>query len=123
MMINKTTEFINYRHTFHTGLERTPKFLRRESGPVNGSDVIEISDEARQLLQKNSSSALVKAGLKISHDIGALIPESERDADAIRRIRINELSGRIRRGAYDFDSFEKLYGAGGEVVSQLIKVK
>ena len=123
MMINKTTEFINYRHSFHTGLERTPKFLRRESGSVNGSDVIEISEEARQLLLKNSGSALVKAGLRISHDNGALILESERDTDAIRRIRINELSGRIRRNTYDFDSFEKLNGAGDEVLSQLNQVK
>ena len=111
-MVNKTTEFINYRHPFHTGLERTPKFIRKESGSVNRSDVIEISEEARQLLLKNSGSALVKAGLRISHDIGALILASERDADAIRRIRINELSGRIRRGTYDFDRVIDRTGTG-----------
>ncbi len=120
MMINKTTEFINYRHSFYTGLERAPKFLKRESGPVNEIDVIEISDEARQLLLKNSSSALVKAGLQISPEIGALIMASERDADADRRIRNNVLGSLIQRGTYDFDSVDKLRGAGGKILSQLI---
>jgi hypothetical protein len=123
MMINKTTEFINYRHSFHTGLERTPKYLKRESGTVNGSDVIEISEEARQLLLKNSNSALVKAGLRISHDIGALIMSSERDADSDRRIRINVLGSMIQRGIYDFDSLEKIRGTGGKILSQLTRIK
>jgi hypothetical protein len=123
MMVNKTTEFINYRRSFYAGLERTPKFIKRESGSVNGSDVIEISEEARQLLLKNSSSSLVKAGLRISHDIGALIMASERDADADRHIRINVLSSLIQRGTYDFDSLEKLRGAGDKVLSQLTGAK
>jgi hypothetical protein len=123
MMINKTTEFINYRHPFYTGLERTPKFIRRESESVKGSDIIEISEEARQLLLKNSGSALVKAGLRISPEIGALIMASERDVDADRSIRINVLSSLIERGAYNFDSFEKVRGAGGNVLSQLIRRK
>jgi len=122
-MVNKTTEFINYRHSFHTGLERTPKFLKRESGSVNASDIIEISEEARHLLLTNSGSALVKAGLRISPDIGALIMATERDADADRRIRINVLSSLIQRGTYNFDSFEKISVAGGNVLSQLIRRK
>ncbi len=119
MMINKTTEFINYRHPFYTGLERTPKFLKRESESVRGSDIIEISEEARELLLKNSDSSLVKAGLRISPEIGALIMASERDADADRSIRINVLSSLIDRGTYNFDSFEKIRGAGDNVASQL----
>jgi len=123
MMINKTTEFINYRHPFYTGLERTPKFIKRESESVNGSDIIEISEEARELLLKNSGSALVKAGLNMSPEIGALIMASERDADVDRGIRVNVLNSLIHRGTYNFDSFEKIIGAGENVLPQLIRRK
>lgn len=122
-MVNKTTEFINYRHPFYTGLERSPKFIRRESGSVNGSDIIEISEEARELLLKNSGSSLVKAGLRISPDIGALIMASERDADADRSIRIHVLRNLIQRGTYNYDSFEKISVAGTNVLSQLTRRK
>jgi hypothetical protein len=120
MMVNKTTEFINYRHPFYTGLEKAPKFLKRETESIKGSDTIEISEEARELLLKNSGSALVKAGLRISPEIGALIMASERDADVDRSIRINVLSSLIHRGTYNFDSFEKTSGAGDNVLSQLM---
>jgi hypothetical protein len=121
MHINRTMESISYRDMFHTGLEKSPKFLRRISpeGTAGESDIVEISEDARKRLMEKNSSPLAKSVMQVSRDIAELILSEELKADAGRRERIDDVRDRVRRGTYDFDSSDRLERAGGAVTAQL----
>ncbi|MBN2160718.1 MAG: hypothetical protein JW807_15115 [Spirochaetes bacterium] len=122
MLINKTMESISYRDMFHTGLEKTPKFIRRTSPAGSGSesDIVEISEDARRRLMEKNSSPLVKVVGRLSREISELILNQELSSDAERRNRTGELRERVLSGSYDFDSAAGLEMAGKAVTAQLI---
>jgi hypothetical protein len=119
MMINRTAEFINYRQTFPAAQERSPRFLRRAPAGVKGADSVDISTEARELFLGRNSSPLVKAGLKISWEIGDLMLVAEQVEKADRRQRLEIIGRKILNGSYDFDSAGKIEAAGKTMLEQM----
>jgi hypothetical protein len=119
MMINRTAEFINYRQTFPAAQERTPRFLRRAPAGVNGADRVDISTEARELFLGRNSSPLVKAGLKISWEIGELMLIAEQVENTDRRQTLEAIGSQIKNGSYDFDSAGKIDAAGKAMLEKM----
>jgi hypothetical protein len=119
MMINKTAEFMNYRQPLGAGIERSPKFLRQKPGLGAGSDIVDISEDARARLLERNASPLVKAGLKLSREIAELIRAGEIEADMARRLKTGEVGRRIRQGLYDFDDIAAIEAAAGRILDGL----
>lgn len=121
MLINRTMESISYRDTFHTGLEKSPKFLRRtpHAGPGGEIDVVEISEDARNRLMEKNSSPLVRVLGQLSGEIRELVLAGELKSDAERQGRIAGLREKVLSGSYDFDRVDRLEQAGRAVAAQL----
>ncbi len=102
-MINKTTEYWNYRKPLQAGPERSPRFLRRDTTTARGADVIDISEAARKRLLEKNSTALVKSIMSFSREIGEIVRTSEKDYDNNRSARIEALRRRVHDGSYDFE--------------------
>ena len=119
MIINRTTDNMNFREAPAQQTDRGPKYIRRKMESGNGADIVEISDAGRRLLREKNSSPLVKAGLPVSGDIGALVRSVEQDMDLRRKQAVEELRDRIRSGAYDFDRADRLSMAAEKILAML----
>lgn len=119
MMINRTADFIHYYHSVYTAPDRSPRFLRRAPAEDRGIDRVDISPEARELLHERNNSSLVRAGFRLSLAIGELMMMAERTPDMERRQRVQDLRNRVRNGAYDFNSAEKLSAAGNAITERI----
>ncbi|OHD66162.1 MAG: hypothetical protein A2176_07935 [Spirochaetes bacterium RBG_13_51_14] len=121
MIINRTLEFINYRRSFQTGIERAPKYFRRSAGIEYGSDIIEISERGRIRHMEDNYSPLVKGVMRAiqsqTSDIIEPLQASEKDFDIIRHTRVEELRRMMREDRYDFDA--ALVKTANEVLLQL----
>ncbi len=119
MMINRTTKFMNYRQSLQTGPERAPRFIRRDSAPGKGADIVDISEAARMKMLEKNNTPLVKSIMSFSREIGEMVRTAESEADARRQDRIEELRARIRGGSYNFDSAEKLESAAASLMTRM----
>jgi hypothetical protein len=119
MMINKTTEYWNYRQGVQSVTERAPRFLRRDATTARGADIIDISDAARKRLLEKNSTPLVKAIMSFSREIGELVRTIEGETDASRSARIEELRAQVREGSYNFDSIDKMESAADSLMTRI----
>ncbi len=117
MMINKTTEYWNYRQSLHTGPERAPRFLRRDTATGKGADIVDISEAARKRMLEKNSTPLVKAIMSFSREIGEMVRMAEAEADGSRRTRIEELRLQVREGSYDFEGSDKMEPAADSLMT------
>ncbi len=110
-MIKQTTEFVRYRRPFHDDARIAVKYVRREPAERFDADRAEISDQALGRYLESRRSPLVKAGSRLSNEIGNLIETEEARADTMRTARVRELHLLIQNGSYDFNGEEAIADA------------
>lgn len=120
-MINKTTEYWNYRQSLQTGLdrERGPRFIRRETANGKGADIVDISEAARKRLLERNNSPLVRSIMSFSRDLGDMVRDTEGESDAARSARVSELKGRVREGLYDFENPGRIESAADSLIARI----
>ena len=118
MMINKTTEYWHYRQPLQTGPERAPRFLRRDTSTGKGADIVDISDAARKRMLEKNNTPLVKSIMSFSREIAELVREVEREFDAGRGARIEELGQQVRAGSYDFENRGRIETAADSLLNR-----
>ncbi|MBP7737160.1 MAG: hypothetical protein KA369_14370 [Spirochaetes bacterium] len=119
MMINKTTEYWNYRQPLQAGPERAPRFLRRDTTTAKGADVVDISDAARRRMLEKNSTPLVKSIMSFSREIGEMVRTSEKDYDNNRAARIEALHRRVREGSYDFEDGSTMEATASSLMARM----
>jgi len=119
MMINKTTEYWNYRQPLQAGPERSPRFLRRDTTTAKGTDVIDISEAARKRMLEKNSTALVKSILSFSRELGEMVRTVEVETDTGRMARIEGLRKRVREGSYDFEDGSAMEAAASSLMARM----
>ncbi len=118
-MINKTTEYWNYRQPLQAGPERAPRFLRRDTTTAKGADVVDISDAARRRMLEKNSTPLVKSIMSFSREIGEMVRTSEKDYDNNRAARIEALHRRVREGSYDFEDGSTMEATASSLMARM----
>lgn len=118
MIINRTTEYMNYREAHPATVERGPRYIRKRSGSEHGADIIEISDAGRRLHREKQASPLVKAALLVSGDIGALVLAAEQEMDLRRSQAVGTLRDSIGSGDYDFDRTDRVIAAAEKILAR-----
>ena len=103
--------------------EPAARFIRRGDGRRADTDRAEISADALARSREARLSHLVRAGRRLSAEIGELLGMIESRADAARAAHLGELRRRVRDGSYDFDGIEALRGAAHALAGNDLTVK
>jgi hypothetical protein len=119
MMINKTTQYWNYRQPVQSVPERAPRFLRRDTTTAKGADVIDISEAARKRMLENNRTPLVKSIMSFSRELGEMVRTVEVESDAGRGARIDGLRKRVREGSYDFEDGAAMEAAASSLMARM----
>lgn len=119
-MINKTTEYWNYRQSLQTGLERerAPRFIRRDT-TGKGADIVDISEAARKRMIEKNTTPLVKSIMSFSTELGEIVRDKEGESDSLRSARVNELKGRVREGLYDYENPGRIEAAADSLMARI----
>ncbi len=118
-MINKTTEYWNFRQTSQSVSERSPRYIRRDTTTSKGADVVDISEAARKRLFEKNSTPLVKSILSFSRELGEMVRTIEVESDAGRRARVEGLRRRVREGSYDFEDGATMEAAASSLMARM----
>ncbi len=113
------------RNPYHSDTKATPVFLRQQARTGAGTDLVEISREARERLELDSMprwarklGELTGAG---SRELGEMVRARDAEFTREHRARIDALSREVKDGRYDFGKFETLEETARRLAGALLK--